>query len=180
MHNSGPGTAMALAPVVAALPVLAQFVGAATTRAAGSGAFNPAASFELAQKDSCALVALADLEKRLGEKTAASAPFDVANGRGCDHTIRVGLVSFVISGCTRDKVPTEAAHAPFLTKPLAEKWRMLASEGNNCGSEFGPVAEFGPDPYADSGRLLLLKSMSLALKCQAAPKKPLRWQHWPL
>ncbi len=155
MHNSGPGVAVARAAVVAALPVLAQFAGAATTRAAGSGPFNPEASFELAQKN-----------------PYSEAHPDVANGRDCHYTIRVGLVSLGVSGCPRSKVPAEADHAPFRTKPLAEKWRMLASEENNCGSEFGP------DAYADTVVCLLCsEGMSSARKCQTAPKEPLRWQN---
>ena len=146
----------------------------AASRTAGSGALNPEASFEAAQHDPCKLVALADLEKLLGEKIAAGAPFDVANGRGCEYNTKAGLVSLavvrddngrtltqalashVISGCTRNKAPTEADRAPFLKKPLAEKWRLLAAEENKCGSKFTPVVEFGPDAYADGGRLFVV------------------------
>lgn len=146
----------------------------AATRATASGALNPDASYAMAQNDPCALVTLADLEKLLGEKVTVGAPFDVANGRGCEYNTRAGLVSIaavrddngrtltqalashVISGCTRDKVPTEADRAPFLKKPLAEKWRLLAAEENKCGSKFAPVTEFGPDAYADRGRLFIV------------------------
>jgi hypothetical protein len=132
---------------------------------------NAEASFTQAQKDPCALVALADLAKLLGEKVAAGAPFDVANGRGCEYKTKAGLVSVsvarddkgraltralashVISGCTRGKVPTEADLAPFLKKSLAEKWRTLTAEDNKCSGKYAPVTEFGPDAFADRGRL---------------------------
>ncbi len=135
---------------------------------------NPEASFAASQKDPCALVTQADLEKIIGTKAGKGAPFDVANGRGCEYNTSAGLVaiaverddkgrlltqtlaSHVISGCTRDKVPSEADRAPFLTKPLAEKWRMQIVEDNKCGSKYAPVAEFGPDAYANNGILRIV------------------------
>ncbi len=135
---------------------------------------NPEASFALAQKDPCGLVTVADLEKIIGTKLGKGAPFDVATGRGCEYNSPAGLVavsverddkgqlltmalaSHVISGCTRDKVPSEADRAPFTAKTLADKWKTLVAEENKCGRKYAPVAGFGPDAYADDGILRIV------------------------
>ncbi len=66
------------------------------------------------------------------------------------------LASHVISGCTRDKVPSEADRAPFTAKTLADKWKTLVAEENKCGRKYAPVAGFGPDAYADDGILRIV------------------------